>query len=112
MQMKLTEKLKLEEEIKLSHGCHCVDTTTRFGDNLSVRKPPDKKPIIGFGQDEAVMKQHCFTTKAWTAPSGQKAITPKDEGMGVHCASCRTPEQQGREDDEGKGQRLAVDAKE
>jgi hypothetical protein len=29
----------------------------------------------------------------------------------VHCASWRTLEQQGREDDEGKGQRLAVDAK-
>jgi hypothetical protein len=34
--------------------------------------------------------------------------------VGLHCASsCRTPEQQGRKDDEGegKGQRLAVDAK-
>jgi hypothetical protein len=29
----------------------------------------------------------------------------------LHYASCRTLEQQGREDDEGKGQRLAVDAK-
>jgi hypothetical protein len=29
------------------------------------------------------MKQYCFTTKAWTAPSGQKAIVPKDKGMGV-----------------------------
>jgi hypothetical protein len=108
MKMKLTEKLKLEEEeeIELSHGYHCVDaetevemvefhvddhhgfqdkmnSTTRSGGNLSVRKPPDKKPIIGFGQDEAIMKQHCFTTKAWTAPSGQKAIIQKDEGMGV-----------------------------
>jgi hypothetical protein len=108
MQMRLREKLRLEEEeeIELSHGHHHVDAetevemvefhvddhhgfqgkmnlTTRFRGNLSVRKPPDRKPIIGFGQDEAIMKQHCFTTKAWTAPSGQKAITPKDEGMGV-----------------------------
>jgi hypothetical protein len=29
------------------------------------------------------MKQYCFTTKAWTAPSGQKAIVPKDEGTGM-----------------------------
>jgi hypothetical protein len=29
----------------------------------------------------------------------------------VHYASCRTLEQQGREDDEGKGWRLAVDVK-
>jgi hypothetical protein len=106
MQIELTEKLRLEEEIELAHGCHCVDTetevemvefhvddhhafqdkmnsATRFGGNLSVRKSSDRKLIIGFGQDEAVMKQCCFTTKAWTAPSGQKAIAPKDEGMGV-----------------------------
>jgi hypothetical protein len=59
-------------------------TTSFLGGNLSVRKPEDRKSIIGFGQDEAVMKQHCFATEAWTAPSGhQKAIAPKDEGMGV-----------------------------
>jgi hypothetical protein len=29
------------------------------------------------------MKQYCFTTKTWMAPSGQEAIVPKDEGMGV-----------------------------
>jgi hypothetical protein len=29
----------------------------------------------------------------------------------VHYASCRTLEQQGREDDEGKGRRVAVDVK-
>jgi hypothetical protein len=92
MQIQLAEKLRLEE-----HGCHCVDaetevemvefhvddhhafqdkmnSTTRFRGNLSVRKPSDRKPVIGFGQDEAVMKQRCFTTEAWTAPSGQKAI--------------------------------------
>jgi hypothetical protein len=31
--------------------------------------------------------------------------------MMLHHASCRTLEQQGREDDEGKGWRLAVDVK-
>jgi hypothetical protein len=108
IQIELTEKVKLEEEeeIELAYGYHFVDpetqvkmveyhvddhhgfqdkmnAMTRFGGNLSVRKPQDRKPIIGFGQDEAIMKQYCFTTKAWTAPSGQKAIVPKDEGMGV-----------------------------
>jgi hypothetical protein len=58
-----------------------MNSTTRFGGNPSIQKPIDKKNIICFGQDEAIMKQCCFTTKAWTAPSGQKAIVPKDEGM-------------------------------
>jgi hypothetical protein len=40
----------------------------------------------------------------------KKSKTGKKSWM--HCASCRTLEQQGREDDEGKGQRLAVDVKE
>jgi hypothetical protein len=108
IQIEKSEKQKLEEEeaIELAHGHHYVDpemqtsmvefyvddhhsfqekmnATTRFGGNLSVRKPADKKPIICFGQDKAIMKQYCFTTKAWTAPSGQKALVPKDEGMGL-----------------------------
>jgi hypothetical protein len=29
------------------------------------------------------MKQYCFKSKSWTAPTGQKKIIPKDEGMGV-----------------------------
>jgi hypothetical protein len=33
------------------------------------------------------------------------------ERTGLHCARWRTLEQQGREDNEGKGQRLAVDVK-
>jgi hypothetical protein len=108
IQMELIDKLKLEEEegIELAHGYQYVDpktkvmmvefhvddhhsfqdkmnSTTRFGGNPSIQKPIDKKNIICFGQDEAIMKQYCFTTKAWTAPSGQKAIVPKDEGVGV-----------------------------
>jgi hypothetical protein len=42
-----------------------------------------RKPLICFGQDEAIMKQYCFTSKSWTAPTGQKVIIPKDDGMGV-----------------------------
>jgi hypothetical protein len=60
-----------------------MNSTTRFGGNLSIGKPADKNPIVCFGQDEAIMKQCYSTTKAWTTPSGQKAIIPKDEGMGV-----------------------------
>jgi hypothetical protein len=60
-----------------------MNAPTRFGGNLSIQQPAVKKTIICFGQDEAIMKQYCFTTKAWTVPSGQKAIVPKYEGMGL-----------------------------
>jgi hypothetical protein len=108
IQIELTKKQKLEEQegIDMPHGHHYVypttqlkmvelhvndhhssqdtmNTTTTFGGNLSVRFPEGRKPLICFGQDEAIMKQYCFTSKTWTASSGQKAIIPKDEGMGV-----------------------------
>ena len=54
-----------------------------FGGNLSVRKPPDKKPIQMWGQDEAIMKQYLFTLLSWTLPDGSKPLVPKDEGDGV-----------------------------
>jgi hypothetical protein len=90
IQIALTDKLKLEEEeegIELAHAYHYVDpesqvrmaelhvdnhhafqdkmnSTTKFGGNLSIQRPARKKPIICFRQDEAIMKQYCFTTKA------------------------------------------------
>ena len=56
---------------------------TRFGGYLSVRKPEGSKPLICLGQDEYIFKQFTFTTKSWTAPDGQKALVPKDDGMGI-----------------------------
>jgi hypothetical protein len=60
-----------------------MNETTLFGGNLSVRMPPNTKPLICFGQDECIFKQFLFTGKAWTAPDGQKPVIPKDEGLGV-----------------------------
>lgn len=54
-----------------------------FGGNLSVRRPADLKPLIAFGQDEAIMKQYQFTSRSWTGPNGEAALTPKDEGKGI-----------------------------
>jgi hypothetical protein len=55
-----------------------MNGTTKFGGNLSVFKQPNSKALalIRFGQDELILKQYAFTTKAWTAP-------PKDKGAGV-----------------------------
>ena len=60
-----------------------MNETTEFGGSLSVRRPPNTKPLICFGQDECIFKQYIFTGKAWTLPDGQKPIIPKDEGLGV-----------------------------
>jgi hypothetical protein len=98
--------LKVELEIKLGTGHEYLDpetnlemvelhmdahpsfhekmnATTEFGGNLSVRMPPNNKPLICFGQDACNFKQYMFTGKAWTMPDGQKPIIPKDEGLGV-----------------------------
>ena len=60
-----------------------MNSTTEFGGNLSVFKLPSSKPLIGFGQDESILKQYAFTTKAWTAPDGTHGLIPKDEGAGI-----------------------------
>jgi hypothetical protein len=60
-----------------------MNGTTEFGGNLSVFKPPNSKPLIGFGQDKSILKQYAFTTKAWTTPDGTRGFIPKDEGAGV-----------------------------
>ena len=60
-----------------------MNGSTNFGANLSVFKPPNSKALIGFGQDESILKQYAFTTKAWTAPDGTRGLIPKDEGAGV-----------------------------
>ena len=55
----------------------------RFGGNLSVRKPEDKKKIMMLGQDEAIMRRNLFSLFSWTLPDGAKALLPKDEGQGI-----------------------------
>ena len=60
-----------------------MNETTEFGGNLSVFMPPNPKALIGFGQDESILKQYAFTPKAWCAPDGTRGLIPKDEGAGV-----------------------------
>ena len=107
IQIPVEEAKKLEDngEISLDHGYqynhpltnaeiiefHFDDHHTflekiensEFGGNLSVREPIDKKPMLSFGQDECIFKQFSFTSASWTAPDGQKAVIPKDEGQGL-----------------------------
>ena len=54
-----------------------------FGGNLSIRKPAESKPLIIFGQDEAIYKQFSFRSKCWIGPSGETPLMPKTDGQGL-----------------------------
>ena len=62
-----------------------------YGGNLSVRKPPNTKPLMILGQDECIFKQYLFTAGYWMLPDGTKQLVPKDEGQGIMLSSftCR-----------------------
>ena len=66
-------------------------SSLKYGGLLSVRKPPNKKPIMILGQDECIFKQYIFTSKFWVLPDGTKQLIPKDEGQGIMLSSftCR-----------------------
>ena len=51
-----------------------------FGANLSHRFPPNRRPVIVIGQDEAVFKQWSFSKKSWHDHKGSGTLLPKDEG--------------------------------
>ena len=59
-----------------------MNEETAFGGRRSVRYESGRKLII-LGHDEAIMKQYLLTNKQWTGPNGEKAISPKDEGLGI-----------------------------
>jgi len=60
-----------------------MEQTTKFGGNLSVRKPVDKKPLFIIGQDECIFKQYIFTKKGWYNSEGAMQLIPKDDGIGL-----------------------------
>jgi hypothetical protein len=54
-----------------------------FWGNLIVRKPPDVKPIMIFGQDESVFNQLLLKSPQWVGPQGQRPLLPKTEGLSL-----------------------------
>jgi hypothetical protein len=54
-----------------------------FGGNLSVRKPPDVKPLIILGQDEAIFRQFLLTGSCWNGSDGSVPLVPKDDGKSI-----------------------------
>jgi hypothetical protein len=67
-------------------------STTEFGGNLSVRLKEGEQPILSFSHDECIYKQYLLTKKAWTLPSGENKMVPKDEGQGVMISALQSRE--------------------
>jgi hypothetical protein len=53
-----------------------------FGGNLSVRKPPHLKPLVVFGQDEAIYRSTSLCPHTWTI-DGQSPLRTKGSGRAV-----------------------------
>ena len=54
-----------------------------FGGNLSVRKPPNLKPLVIIRQDECIYKQFSFRSKCWVGPGGEVPLMTKSDGQGL-----------------------------
>jgi hypothetical protein len=63
-----------------------------FGGNLSVRKPPDVKPLMIFGQDESVYSQFLFGNRQWVGPKGQRPLLPKTDGLSIMVSAFQSRE--------------------
>ena len=55
----------------------------KWGGRLSSRMAINTKPLFACKQDEEIFKQFQIIGKAWTWPSAEKALVPKDDGKGV-----------------------------
>ena len=53
-----------------------------FGRSTSVRLDRGEKPIIIFGQDEAIFNQNSSNTYQWVVPNGERPLLPKNNGIG------------------------------
>jgi hypothetical protein len=66
--------------------------TTSLGGNLSVRIPPEQKPLIIFGHDECIFKQFTMVNKQWYGPNRETYVVPKDDGQGVMISAFQSRE--------------------
>ena len=63
-----------------------------FGGNLSVRKPPEEKPVMMFGQDESVYSQFHLKSTQWVGPLGQRTLLPKTDGLSLMTSAIQSRE--------------------
>jgi hypothetical protein len=106
IQVTKEEAEKLVRDGKVHHrlGCHYKDSdgnemveyhvddsdclfkmgsSLKYGGNLSHKMKADEKPLVMFGQDEAIFKQYLLSPRAWCGRNGERPLLPKDEGQGV-----------------------------
>ena len=77
------------------HRClqmYACEYCGEFGRKVSVRRPPNSRPVIIFGQDEFVFSQLSFNGMQWVGPSGKRSILPKNDGMGVMVSAFQSRE--------------------
>jgi hypothetical protein len=67
-----------EEDEKLPNG---IPPLPKYGGNLSVRKPENVKPLVTFGQDEAIFRSSQLNDSCW-AIDGQQTLRTKSMGAG------------------------------
>jgi hypothetical protein len=63
-----------------------------FGGNLSVRKSPDVRPLMIFGQDESAYSQFLFGNRQWVGPKGQRPLLPKTNGLSIMVSAFQSRE--------------------
>ena len=73
----------VEHHVDASEEFHFRMKDETYGGKLSVRMQPNEKPLMIIGHDESIFKQYLITKKAWTLPTGETQLVPKDEGAGV-----------------------------
>ncbi|KAK1743974.1 hypothetical protein QTG54_005571 [Skeletonema marinoi] len=66
---------RLQEIANLKYGA--------YGGRTSTRMDPNHKPVIIFGQDEAIFHAHLSMTHQWVDPNGRRALMPKTQGVGI-----------------------------
>ena len=63
-----------------------------FGGTLSVRRPPNEKTIILFGQDECNFNQFTMNSRQWVGPKGERVLNPKSDGSGIMISGLQSRE--------------------
>jgi hypothetical protein len=65
--------------VEVVEGAATIDNKVA---TMSVRAPPQSKPIEIFGQDESVFSQFLFLPKSWVGPNKERGLFPKSSGEG------------------------------
>ena len=63
-----------------------------FGGTVSIRKEAGVKPVIIFGQDEAIFNAFLSRTYQWVDPNGRRSIMPKTAGAGIMISAFQSRE--------------------